>query len=182
MIRSPHLRLALALLVSNLGAGIACTGDHSASTGMTGLSATKDAFPSVNRGTLIKCSTNTAQTVTRLVGPFGGALALGATTVVIPANAVLAPTVFTLTVPATKYAEIDVKAAGMAHFFFQAPVVLTIDYSRCDGIDGQALTVWNIDPATKALLERMPSIDNKLTRTITFTTTHFSGYAVADRS
>ena len=33
---------------------------------------------------------------------------------------------------------------------------------------------------TKELLELMPSIDNKLTRTVTFTTGHLSGYALAN--
>jgi hypothetical protein len=40
--------------------------------------------------------------------------------------------------------------------------------------------VWYIDPATGTLLENMLGVDNKLTRTITFSTGHLSGYAVAN--
>jgi hypothetical protein len=40
--------------------------------------------------------------------------------------------------------------------------------------------VWNIDPSSKELLERMIGVDEKLTHTLIFTTIHLSGYAVAD--
>jgi hypothetical protein len=61
---------------------------------------------------------------------------------------------------------------------------MSIDYSRCatPELDQHTLSVWNIDPDSKALLEQMTSVDLKLTHTITFTTIHLSGYAVADRT
>jgi hypothetical protein len=40
--------------------------------------------------------------------------------------------------------------------------------------------VWYIDSDTKAMLEPMGGVDNKLLKTITFTTGHLSGYAVAN--
>ena len=42
------------------------------------------------------------------------------------------------------------------------------------------LTAWHIDPVTHELLEPMVSIDNKLLHTVTFTTIHLSGYALAN--
>ena len=106
---------------------------------------------------------------------------MGSIQVIVPANAVLAPTSFTLTVPASNYLELDVKADGADHFVFQRPVTVAIDYGRCGlpPLHG-ALSAWNIDPDTKALLEEMPSVDTQLTHTIVFSTIHFSGYAVAD--
>jgi hypothetical protein len=131
---------------------------------------------------LITCPAGAPQSATGLIGPLGGVIAAGNTQVVIPANAVLAPTSFTLSVPSSKYVEIEVTADGADHFLFDLPVTVTIDYGRCgrSNLDRGLLSAWNIDPATKALLEQMPSVDNKLTRTVTFTTIHFSGYAVAD--
>jgi len=58
---------------------------------------------------------------------------------------------------------------------------VTIDYSRCNRWSTlfKLLSVWNIDQDTKALLQNMGGIDNKLTQSITFVTPHFSGFAIA---
>jgi hypothetical protein len=131
---------------------------------------------------LIKCPAGPEQSASALIGPLGGMLAVGNTRVVIPENAVLSPTTFTLTVPASKYVEIEVTTDASEHYVFSQPVLVTLDYGRCDRAKllREPLSVWNIDPQTKALLEPMISVDDKLTRTVTFTTLHFSGYAVAD--
>jgi hypothetical protein len=39
--------------------------------------------------------------------------------------------------------------------------------------------VWHIDPLTKTFLEDMGGVDDKVARTVTFSTDHFSGYAIA---
>jgi hypothetical protein len=181
MLRRFRIHLALAASLALAGAA-SCTADRVSSPlpaerssllGLTGSSSSP----------LITCPAGTAQSVTSTIGPLGGTLAIGNTQVVIPADAVLTPTEFTLTVPSSKYVEIQVTAGGSEHFLFALPVTVTLDYSRCprSNIDLKPLTVWNIDPVTKALLEPMSSVDNKLTRSVLFTTLHFSGYAVADR-
>jgi len=82
----------------------------------------------------------------------------------------------------TRSPEIDVTTDASEHYVFSQPVLVTLDYGRCDRSDllRVPLSAWNIDPQTKALLEPMTSVDDKLTQTVTFTTLHFSGYAVAD--
>ena len=191
MIRVTELRLALALL-----AVAACSGDvtspthpatharnASAPSLLPGL--LPDLLPVDTTGTaLISCPTDTTRTVTSRIGPSGGVLAIGNTVVTIPLGAVLFPQDFTLTVPASRYAEIRVRTGTAEHYIFQLPVSMTIDYSRCasPALDAQALSAWNIDSDTKALLAPMVSVDVKLTHTVTFTTIHLSGYAVADRS
>ena len=180
MLRPTRLTLALGVALALAGAA-SCTADRAASP----LPAERSSLLGLGSDSpsLITCPAGAAQSVTSTIGPLGGLLAVGNTRVLIPANAVLAPTSFTLTVPSSKYVEIEVTAAGTEHFVFELPVTATIDYSRCSRSNLQRglLSVWNIDPATKALLEPMPSVDDKLTRTVTFTTLHFSGYAVADR-
>lgn len=187
MIRVTNVRLVLTLL-----ALVACSGD------VTSLSPRQDNAgaggsviqPSIlprhdlSGTALIACPTTSTQSVTARIGLSGGVLALGNTRVVIPLGAVLTPEDFTLTIPESPYAEIRVRAGSAEHYLFQQPVTMTIDYSRCatPALDQRALSAWNIDPDSKALLEPMVSVDEKLTHTITFTTIHLSGYAVADRT
>lgn len=169
--------LAFALLTA------ASCGD--AATGIAGRDAgsLRPLVDTTSQPTLLACDpASTTQTATGIIGPLGGTLAIGATSVTIPANAVLAPTSFQLTIPASRLVEISVKAGNADHYVFLQPVVVTIDYGRCAGSLSPltALSAWNIDEATKAPLENMGGVDARLLHTITFATIHFSGYAVAD--
>ena len=130
---------------------------------------------------LLRCPIAQTQTTTALVTALGGVVSLGATSVKIPAGALTAATSITLTIPASQYMEIEVKANDLTSFLFQQSVAVTIDYSRCSATDANRapLSVWHIDTQTKALLENMGGTDNKTSHTITFTTGHLSGYAVA---
>jgi hypothetical protein len=60
-------------------------------------------------------------------------------------------------------------------------VSVAIDYSRCSAAEANKapLSVWHIDSQTGQLLEPMGGVDDKSTHSITFTTGHLSGYAVA---
>ena len=131
---------------------------------------------------LVECPTNTTVQTTATVGLLGGVLNLAGTTVTIPVGALLGPTTIVLTIPASRYMEIDVSVPGIDHFLFEKSILVTMDYSRCNRNDllFTPLQVWHIDTETKALLEQMPSIDSKLTQTITFSTGHLSGYALAN--
>lgn len=132
--------------------------------------------------TLIQCSAAEPASATSLIGPLGGVVSVGNNRVVIPANAVLQTTAFTLKIPASRYVEIEVTANGAEHFVFASPVTVTLDYDRCvrNDILRAPLMVWNIDPVSKSLLKQMIGVDDRITRSITFSTIHFSGYAVAD--
>lgn len=174
MTRIPQIGLAILL-----AALVGCPGDSSSPTAPT-----RESGPSTSlfsSPALIACPSATTQTNSGLIGPLGGVLSAGGVVVTIPAGALLAPTQFTLTVPASQYLEIDVKADGADHYVFQREVAVAIDYGRCGVPPLHApLTAWNIDPDTKALLEQMPTVDAQLTHTVIFSTIHFSGYAVAD--
>ena len=84
--------------------------------------------------------------------------------------------------PASRYVEVEVTADGGEHYVFDSPVTVSLDYGRCNrpDLDQATLTAWNIDPQSKALLEPMGGADDKSQHVITFSTIHFSGYAVAD--
>ena len=178
MIARKPLLIALA---AALATGAGCTAERptspSAPSRLLGLGGWGSSTPK-----LLVCPTSAAQSATAVIDALGGTLTAGGMTVVIPANAVLAPTSFTLTVPASQYVEIEVGAGGADHYVFLQPVVVVLSYSRCGG--GSLLSApyqaWNIDPDSKALLENMGGVDSKLTHTVTFSTLHFSGFAIAD--
>jgi hypothetical protein len=95
------------------------------------------------------------------------------------------PVRITMTVPASKYVEVNIAAAGNAHYQFRRPVVVSLDYSRCgasaDAI-GSSLTAWYVDGSTGAFFADMGGIDDRYFRRIIFMTDHLSGYAVAYRA
>lgn len=131
---------------------------------------------------LIECPTSTTVQGIGVITPLGGVITAGGTTITVPAGAVLDTTTIAVTVPAAKYMEVDISVPGVEHFLFEAPVTIVVSYDRCqrDDINETPLTAWHIDTSTKALLEKMGGVDDKVTRTVTFTTPHLSGYALAN--
>ena len=128
------------------------------------------------------CPTSQTQTTTTVLDAAGGLLSVGGTSVLVPAGALLEPTTMTLTVPASNYMEIDVSVAGIEHFVFELPITVKVSYARCSSLLSRLLPLeaWHWDSKTKTFLELMPSVDDKLTRTVTFTTPHLSGYIIAN--
>jgi hypothetical protein len=131
--------------------------------------------------TLLQCPATQTSTTSALVTALGGTVSLGGTSIQLPAGALVAATTIKLTLPASQNMEIEVRANDLTSFLFQQSVSITIDYSRCPAAEASKapLSVWHIDTQTKALLENMGGVDNKTSHTITFTTGHLSGYAVA---
>jgi len=132
--------------------------------------------------TLVECPESTTFTASALLGPLGGELTAGGATIIVPPGALLEPVNVTMTVPASRYVEIDVSVSGVDHFTFELPVSVVISYARCTrgDLDRSPLTAWYIDHENKTLLAPMGGIDDKLLRTVTFTTGHLSGYALAN--
>jgi hypothetical protein len=138
--------------------------------------------PNLGAPNLIECPTNGASSSTATVGPLGGIVSVGGTSVSVPVGALLSPVSITVTVPESNLMEIDVSVSGTEHFVFEQPIVVTLSYARCNrgDIDATPLSVWFIDSETKAPIESMGGVDNKLLRTVTFVTPHLSGYAIAN--
>ncbi len=130
---------------------------------------------------LVVCPTSVTRTTQAVIGPLGGLLSLGGTTIGIPSGALTVPTLITLTIPASQYMEIEVKANDLTSFVFRRDIGVRLDYSRCtDPALSQAeISVWYIDSETKALLENMNCVDDKSSKSISFSTGHLSAYAIA---
>jgi hypothetical protein len=131
---------------------------------------------------LLWCPTSETASNSGLVDALGGVVSAGGTTITIPAGALLGPTNVTVTVPASNYMEVDISVEGADHFLFELPVAVTVSYARCASFRTffGFVKAWHIDSETKALLEAMPSVDDKVARSVTFTTGHLSGYALAN--
>jgi hypothetical protein len=143
--------------------------------------ATTVASTAVGSGPVV-CPTNTSQSATGLIDPLlGGTVAVGGTSISLPAGAVTVPTPVTVTLPVSTYMEATITANGLEHILFQLPVTITIDYSRCSrsNVDRASLSAWNVDPTTFNLIENMGGTDDKTARTVTFTTGHLSSYVIA---
>ena len=177
-----HRTIAFALLVLVAASGCA----HEQVTTVGPAASSDLLLPRIGASstpTLLQCSAPaTPGTASSVIGLLGGTLQVGNTKVVIPENAVLSPTTFTLTVPQSPLVEISVRAGTAEHYTFAQPVLVSIDYSRCAGQLSplSPVTAWHIDESSKALLENMGGVDLRLLGTITFFTGHLSGYAVAD--
>jgi hypothetical protein len=133
-------------------------------------------------GQLLACPSETPQSAREIIGPLGGVIAVGGSSITIPAGAVLEPTEFEVELPASPFMEVEIHAVGQEHYYFLAPVVITIDYSRCpsDAIPpGVLLTGVYIDGNTKSILDVMGGVNDSLLNQVTFPTGHLSGYAIA---
>jgi hypothetical protein len=135
----------------------------------------------ISQRRLIECPSAQASASALLIGILGGIVSAAGSSIAIPPAALLSATLITLTVPASTYMEIDITANSLVSFLFQKTVVVTIDYSRCHPsvTQGKVLTVWQINPQTKALIQNMNGVNDPVQRRMTFTTNHLSGYAIA---
>lgn len=118
-----------------------------------------------------------------VIGAEGGALLLGQQTLIVPAGAVDAPTLFTMkkggaklrvTLTASRVSPNDVGAAG-----FAKPLDLIFSYgavASLPGDPGDLVIVW-IRPDGE--FEPQPTAVNTLDRTVTGQIIHFSEYALA---
>ncbi|HKG90560.1 MAG TPA: hypothetical protein VKA84_01640 [Gemmatimonadaceae bacterium] len=131
---------------------------------------------------LLLCPNSTAKSTSKLILPLlGGIVSLDGSLISIPSWALSLPTVITVAIPTSDYMQVDITAGDLLSFLFRRSVQVTVDYSRCGDVQGD-LTVWHIDPATKAFLEDMGGTDNRSAHKITFTTNHLSSYAIANRT
>ena len=145
------------------------------------LSGCGDDDPTGSLRGLVPCPATVSQAQAATIPITGGTVTVGGTSVTIPAGALTLPALIAVELPASQFDEVHLTANGLETFIFATPVTVALDYSRCEGddLDRQPLTVWRIDPATKAFLEDMQGVDAKDQRKVTFQTGRFSSYALA---
>ncbi|MGH7480969.1 MAG: hypothetical protein ACRELV_02355 [Longimicrobiales bacterium] len=142
----------------------------------------ESSFASIPGTDPLECPTNQTLSESGTIGLLGGTVAVDGHSITLPFGAVVLPTTITLTVPASNYMEIDIRAGGLEHFTFREPARVVIDYSRCsrNNIEKGPLEAWYWDSGTRTLLEDMDASDDPASSRVSFTTDHLSGYVVAN--
>lgn len=132
---------------------------------------------------ILEASSDVTGGVSAVIGAEGGSLKLGRQTLVVPAGAVDAPTIFTMKKGGAKLRVIlnasrvtgnDVGAAG-----FATPVYLTFSYGSVSSLPAdpsELLIVWI---RADGSYEPQPTVVDEAAKTVTGELLHFSEYALA---
>lgn len=131
---------------------------------------------------LVTCLTDESAAASAVIGADGGVLSAGSAVIFIPPQAVRTPTRFTIQPLPGATLRVRVTARGNRRFGFARPVGVMIGYAHCprqEFLRGN-VSVWHVDDATDAPLERMPTVHDRRNATVGFLTTHLSTYAVAN--
>lgn len=124
---------------------------------------------------ILRCEPKPAESATKRIGPGGGTISAGANRLEIPAGALTREVEISMSVPANPLVGIEFAPHGLQ---FAKPVEMTISYDQCIVPAGTELGVvyvldgWRPD-------QKMPSHDERGSRTIAALTDHFSGYMVS---
>ena len=138
-------------------------------------------FTSVPGTELLECPFPVASVTMATVGPSGGTVSAGGSSIRIPSRALLQPTLITVATGTSDYVDVDITAGNAEHFQFERPVTITIAYDRCSAAstESEELGAWYVDSYTKAPIAPMDATDDKSARAVSFDTDHLSSYAVA---
>ena len=130
----------------------------------------------------ISCPTLETRSASAVIGPDGGTVELDGHSVTLPSGAVRQPTTITITAPASRYLEVDLRANDLDHFEFDQPVTVALSYEHCARVDlpVEGLSAWHVDESSGSFLERMPTEVDQEKRVFNFVTPHFSFYVIAD--
>lgn len=134
------------------------------------------------RATFLVCPTQEERSVTGTIGIGGGSLHLDGHRFTLPPLAVLQPTTFTMTAPASEFVELVIHAEGRSSFQFLLPAEIAISYDRCtrDNFDPDDLHVWYINRLLGVLLENMGGEADEDARSVIFNSGHLSGFIIAN--
>lgn len=125
---------------------------------------------------LLACTPQPYDSVTKVIGPAGGALTVGANWFYVPPGALDRSVAITAVAPSGKVNLVQFQPQGLK---FSRPAVLSMSYANC-GLLGR-LVPRHIAYTNDALqiLELLPALDNLFRQTVTARIGHFSGYAIA---
>ncbi len=125
---------------------------------------------------LLACTPQPYDSVTKVIGPEGGSLTVGANLFYVPPRALDRRVAITAVAPSGKVNLVQFQPQGLR---FSRPAVLTMSYANC-GLLGRLLP-RHIAYTNDALqiLELLPALDNLFRQTATARIGHFSGYAIA---
>lgn len=126
----------------------------------------------------LDCPITQENAVRTEIRPEGGMVSVAGHSVYFPPGAVHEPVQVKLTVPVSKGVEVDIEVNGQAHYELARPVLATLSYGRCERAaqGNRSLAVWHVDERSGQLLEEMPSLHDRASRSVSFVTNHFSRF------
>ena len=127
---------------------------------------------------LLACEQSNPYSASQTVGPAGGTIRIGPHALHIPVGALREPVTISAAVTPGSYVEIEFAPHGLQ---FARPAALAISYAGCGVLNGFTLQVVYVDDAHN-VLERLPSLPLVAHRLVVAPVSHFSKYALADRS
>ena len=125
---------------------------------------------------LLTCRPLPYDSTTQTVGPDGGTIQIGPHALVIPAGALVSPTLITAVAPPGSVDAVRFQPEGLQ---FEVAAYLTMSYANCSLLG--SLAPKRIAYTTDALgiVEYLLSADNLFARQVTGELHHFSEYAIA---
>lgn len=125
---------------------------------------------------LLSCRTRVAYASSAVIGAAGGTLNVGPHQLIVPRNALRAPTRISASAPRGQYVEVQFQPEGLR---FERPVAIALSYKHCGLVRGIFLKVVYVD-SQRSILQVLPSLPDLFNRRVFGKTDHFSGYMLAD--
>lgn len=131
-------------------------------------------------GRLITCPASDVQVVSGNIGVGGGRIGVNGHELLVPKGALSSPQRFQMEVRSSPHLVVSFRAEGHEHFQFNAPVFLTLNYSRCesDAESAPELRMYYVDAASLSILEDVGGVMDTGANSVTAATDHLSDYAV----
>jgi hypothetical protein len=126
-----------------------------------------------DKGHVLACSRRQAQTGSAIIGPNGGALAVGNNLLIVPPGALQEETLITGTVPADTIASIHFEPEGLR---FRKPAGLQLDATGCQRADGQPSILYLDENGN--VLEKIDAVYSNWWHRVAAPIQHFSVYAI----
>ena len=123
----------------------------------------------------LACGFDGVYSVGQPIGPNGGVLRFGSSSLTIPKGALSSTVMISATVTLGQAVKVDFAPHGMQ---FAKAVTIVTDYSGCTMPSTGAINVYYTD-ASGGITQSMPSSNDAAHGVVTSLTDHFSGYAVA---
>ena len=125
---------------------------------------------------LLKCQPLPYDSSTQTIGPDGGTIRVGPHSLVIPAGALLSPTVITAVVVSGPVTAVRFEPQGLQ---FEQTAELTMSYAHCNLFASFAPKRIAYTTDALGILEYLLSADDLLAQRVTGELHHFSEYAIA---
>ena len=125
---------------------------------------------------LLRCTPVASVSASKVIGPEGGVLEVGANTLTVPAGALSREVTITGVAPSGSVNRIEFGPEGLQ---FHKPAKLEMGYANCDlmGILSPKHIAYTTDELR--ILNLLKTVDDLQSRTLTTELKHFSDYAIA---